>query len=159
MTDMLVKLYDLPILSREAALAERGIAIKQAMALDRRVVCDFVAAHFADVSKQWVDECEAALLQQPSTCFIAVHEKRVIGFCCYDATAKGMLGPLGVHRDFRGHGVAQELMRRSFEAMRFAGYAYAVIGWVSSEAYYAKTCDAVPIADSFPGVYARRVAQ
>jgi hypothetical protein len=125
-------------------LAERDIVVKQAMALDRRVVCDFVAAHFADVSKQWVDECEAALLQQPSTCLIAVHQKQVFGFCCYGATAKGMLSPL---------------MRRSFEAMRFAGYAYAVIGWVSCEAYYAKTCGAVPIADSFPGVYARRVAQ
>ena len=158
MPDMLVKLYGAPLPSRAAALAQDGIAIKRAMALDKAAVLGFVGATFGESHATWLGECEVALLQQPSTCFIAVAEARVIGFCCYDSTARGMVGPLGVDPAFRGRGIAPEMMRRTFEAMQAAGYAYAVIGWVSSASYYAKVCGAIEIPDSLPGVYSRMIS-
>ncbi|WNO08799.1 GNAT family N-acetyltransferase [Teredinibacter sp. KSP-S5-2] len=157
MTDMVVKLYDNPLKSDPKVSGEHGISIRRGMALDKQVICDFVDQHFRDVSPGWVDECAAALLRQPSSCMIAVHEQKVVGFCCYDATAKGMIGPLGVDSSYRGKGIATELLYECIQAMKADGYAYAVIGWVSSEDFYARACGAVSIPDSHPGVYSRKV--
>lgn len=153
MTDMLVKLYGREEGSKPGGLETQGVSIKRAMAFDRALICAFVREQFE--TPGWVGECEIALSQQPPTCYVAVHEKRIIGFCCWDSTAKGMLGPLGVSASWRGRGVARELIHASLASMREAGYAYAIIGWVSSVEFYAKICGAVPIADSHPGVYSR----
>ena len=69
-----------------------------------------------------------------------------------------MLGPLGVTKEWRGRGVARELVTSSLMSMREDGYAYAVIGWVSSESFYSKLCGAISIPDSHPGVYSRLVS-
>lgn len=159
MTDMLVNLYNHPMESNATRLQAEGIAIKQSMALDKDAICDFVSLNFKDINPIWACECEIAILRQPSSCFVAVHNKEVVGFCCYDSTAKGMLGPLGVRLDFRKRGIATELMFQSFEAMKGFGYAYAVIGWVSSEDFYRQKCAAIPIPNSFPGVYKRLISQ
>ena len=159
MSDMLVKLYDCPLVGRSGLLMEDGIIIKRALAIDKQLICDFVYDNFADISSGWVGECELALMQQPSTCYIAVSENKVVGFCCYDSTAKGMLGPLGVSEPFRRKGIAQELMFFGFEAMKAAGYAYAVIGWVSSEEFYQKHCGAIVIPDSTQGIYDRMICR
>ena len=128
------------------------------MALDKENVLGFVRHVFGPEHPTWLGECELALLQQPSTCFIAVSEEGVAGFCCFDCTARGRVGPLGVEQGHRGQGVASEMMRQTFEAMKAAGYAYAVIGWVNSPQFYAKACGAIEIPDSLPGVYARMVS-
>jgi len=159
MTDMLVRLYDHSLESHPLVIAGLRIQIKRAMAADKSQVCGFVATNFGDTAAGWVSECEVALTGLPSSCFIAVHDNTLIGFCCYDATAKGMLGPLGVRNDFRCKGVAQELLYHTVEGMKAAGYAYAIIGWVHSEAYYQKTCDAITIPGSFPGIYSRLIEQ
>jgi len=159
MTDMLVKLYDHALTSARSSLAKKDVTVKQALTLDRNTICEFIEEQFSDVCPRWVDECTSSLYRNPTTCFIAVHNHKVIGFCCHDATAKGMLGPLGVHREFRGGGIARELLYQSFEAMKYAGYAYAIIGWVSSEEYYVKVCNAMTIPDSSPGVYSRLVSE
>ncbi len=159
MSDMLIKLYDCPLESRLDLLAKGGIIIKRALAIDKQLICDFVYENFAGVSLGWVGECELALMQQPSTCYIAVSNNKVVGFCCFDSTAKGMFGPLGVSVSYRRKGIAQELMSCSFEAMRAAGYAYAVIGWVSSEEFYQKHCGAIVIPDSAHGIYDRMISR
>lgn len=157
MADMLVKLYDLNMTDRSAELEQQGISVKRALALDRHLITAFVRDRFSEISPGWVGECELTLSRQPPTCYIAVHNRSVIGFCCWDSTARGMLGPLGVHPDWRGRGIAGQLIRASLLSMREAGYAYAVIGWVSSEAFYTRLCGAVTIPDSHPGVYSRMV--
>ena len=158
MSDMLVKLYDLKMTSRQLELESEGILIKQAMGLDRKKIIQFVSDHFKDICEGWTDECDLAIMQHPSSCFIAAHNKEIVGFACYDATARGMLGPLGVRKEYRARGIAKELIYQCLIAMKHAGYAYAVIGWVSSEEYYAKTCGAITIPDSFPGIYSRMIS-
>ncbi len=159
MTDMIVKLYDLEMPDRSAALSSQGVTIRRAMAFDKGAICNFVGDQFSQICPQWVDECALTLAQQPPTCFVAVCDHQPIGFCCWDASAKGMLGPIGVHTDFRKKGIAQELLRRTFISMREDGYAYTIIGWVSSTEFYQKTCNAIEIPGSFPGVYSRLLSQ
>lgn len=158
MTDMLVKLYDLPSPASIALrLDKEGIRFLRAMTLDRQSVLQFVKDEFWSTCPGWVDECDASLLRQPGTCFIAVKEERVIGFACYDGSAKGFIGPVGVATDCRRKGVAQRLLLEVCEAMRSDGYGYAVLGWVSSQSYYAKALNALVIPDSLPGVYAELI--
>jgi hypothetical protein len=38
----------------------------------------------------------------PISCFIAVYEKSIAGFACYDATCKDFFGPTGVKKEFKG---------------------------------------------------------
>ena len=157
MSDMLVKLYDCPLTDHKDEYRDSGIVFKRPLAVNKKEVLNFVDEEFSHICSGWVDECNLALSQLPATCFIAVCDNEVIGFCCYDATAKGMVGPLGVRKGFRKKGVAKQLLFECFSAMRSHGYAYAVIGWVSSESYYAKHCGAIPIPDSFPGVYEQMI--
>lgn len=157
---MLVRLYDLPDLaSVAAALAAADAVVKRPLALDARRILSVVSEHFGDAAPGWVDECHACLLRQPPTCFIATRDSAVLGFACYDATARGMFGPVGVIAGERGKGVGRALLLRCLHAMASDGYAYAVIGWVDDPEYYRKAVAAVPIAGSQPGVYRRALGR
>ena len=154
--DYLVKLYELPS-SAEALerIAEEGITVHRAMGLDREKILAFVKENFADA---WVGETTVALSRQPAGCFIAVRDGKVVGFACYDATAKGFFGPTGTLGSLRGKGVGTALLYRTLEAMREDGYGYAVIGWVSDALpFYRKVLDVIEIPGSFPGVYRHMV--
>ena len=159
MADMLVQLYKKREKPPTDLLAGKNIVFCRALAIDKQVICTFIEKHFHEICPGWVDECMFSLFRNPTTCFIAIQNKRVIGFACYDATAKGMVGPVGVDEEFRKLGIARILLDECFEAMKMEGYAYAVIGWVSSEKYYANACGAETIPDSFPGIYERMVSQ
>ena len=151
MMDMLVNLYALPAAPRD----DDAVRIVRVLPPDFGKVLEFVKTHFSD---GWVHECEAALCQSPPTCFVAVREHTVVGFACYDATARGMFGPVGVEASLRGRGIGAALTYRTMEAMREAGYAYAVIGWCDEkQAFYARTVGAVPIAPTGDTVYSRMV--
>lgn len=154
--DMLVKLYDLPdIRPLLEKLAEEGISIKRVLSPDRGRVLGFVQKEFGD---GWMHECEQALCTQPATCYVAVKEKQVIGFGCFEATAKNYFGPVGVQKDCRTGGVGTALTLACLHAMWEMGYAYAIIGWVGdARGFYEKICGATFIPDSHPGVYKRMI--
>ncbi|MBP7401567.1 MAG: GNAT family N-acetyltransferase [Clostridia bacterium] len=155
-TDMLVRLYDLPETGSPESLAALGdVSIRRAMHIDRDRIVEYVATHF---SAGWRSECQAAFSRQPASMFIAVREREIVGFACYDCTAKGMFGPTGVTAEFRGRGIGTGLLRACLLAMRDEGYAYAAIGWVTDALeFYTKTVGAVPIPDSHPGIYRRMI--
>ena len=98
-----------------------------------------------------------ALHRKPEGCFIAVESRRIVGFACYDTTAKGFIGPLGVAADQRKRGIATALLRRTLFAMAEEGYGYGVIGWVSSPSFYEKAVGAMSIPGSEPGIYGKLV--
>lgn len=151
MADMLVKLYDINYDTREDKLKENSISIKKASIIDKDRILGFVRSAFPN-EKDWPNECEYALFNNPVSCWIAVMDKEIIGFACYDATAKGFFGPTGVREDCRGLGAGRALALRSFYSMREAGYAYAIIGWTAGKAigFYQKIANAVIIEDSPP---------
>lgn len=156
--DMLVKLYHLkekPELCEK--LKKQGISIKRAMPADKSRVVQFVKNNFGD---GWAHDCSYTFTNHPVSCYIAVREKKTIGFSCYDSAAKNFLAPIGVYEKFRGMGIGEALLRACLESMRNDGYGYAVIGWVEEDTaeFYKKTVGATVIEDSFPGVYSNLIA-
>lgn len=153
--DMLVNLMHLPPMP---PLPE-GVRIKRAMGLDRQKILRFVSEAFPG-DPGWVEEVTTTLMCCPSRCVIAVKEGQVIGFACWDTTAKDFFGPLGVAEDCRGTGVGTALLLRTLMYMRDEGYAYAVIGWVGDAApFYEKSVGAFYIPGGEPenSVYSQMV--
>lgn len=149
---MLVRLYDIPEPSaRIAALHISGIELRRALAPERHVVVSWVRQHFGE---GWASECEVSFARLPISCFLAHRGNDVLGFACYDATAKAFFGPTGVLEAERKQGIGTALLLMALQAMAAEGYAYAIIGGVGPAEFYAKAVGAVSIAGSTPGVYA-----
>ncbi|MFK7691764.1 GNAT family N-acetyltransferase [Paenibacillus sp. HJGM_3] len=151
MPDMLVKLYELPPLAPVVEkLAEAGIVIRRPIAPEKHVVVEWVREHFNDA---WASETEVAFANQPASCFIAIENGELIGFACYESTAKNYFGPTGVDTSARGKGVGTGLLVASMHGLRELGYGYAIIGGAGPVEYYSKTVGAIPIENSVPGIY------
>lgn len=151
MQDMLVRLYDLPdYQSDEKTLQSQGIHIRPALAPEKRLVCDWVQAHFSEL---WASECEIAFARQPVSCLIAHEGNEILGFACYETTCRNFFGPTGVAEAHRGRGLGKVLLWRALRAMWDMGYAYAIIGGVGPAEYYTKLVGASLISDSDPGIY------
>ncbi|MDB4521020.1 GNAT family N-acetyltransferase [Akkermansiaceae bacterium] len=151
MIDMLVRLYDLPeSQALYTKLMENGVVLRRPGAYELHLVQEFVQAHF---SPKWVSEVKVAFSRQPVACFIATRGKEILGFSCYETTAKGYFGPTGVAESARGLGLGKALLFKALEAQREAGYAYAFIGGVGPKEFYAKTVGAIEIPGSDPGIY------
>jgi GNAT superfamily N-acetyltransferase len=152
MSDLLVKLYSLP--PPPASLP--GVDVRRAFAAEKRLVCDWVATQF---DSGWASECEAAFARLPVACFLAVRDRELVGFACYDATARGFFGPTGVAESERNHGIGGALLSASLHDMAAQGYAYAIIGAADSVEFYRKHANAIEIPDSDPGFYRGKIKQ
>ncbi len=151
MSDMIVSLMNLPDISGEIGrLSESGITIRKPHPWDVTPLRKFVTDQFSDA---WADETDMAFSSQPPTCYIATHEKKIIGFAAYECTARNYFGPTGVDPTYRGQGIGKVLLVKALQSLREMGYAYAVIGSVGPTEFYAKQVGAVVIPDSVPGVY------
>ena len=151
MTDMLVRLYDLPDSSEVYRSVEaKGVILRRPMAYERHVLADWVGTHF---SPKWVSEVKVALGRQPVSSYVATLDSEILGFSCYETTCKGYFGPTGVKESERGSGLGTALLFKALEAMRSEGYAYAVIGGVGPKEFYERACGAFEIPGSNPGVY------
>jgi GNAT superfamily N-acetyltransferase len=151
MTDMLVKLYALPPLTPSIdAQTAQGISIRRAIAPEKHHVLRWVRQHF---SEGWVSETDVGFARLPASVWLAVEAGHMIGFACYDVTARGFFGPTGVSEEARGRGTGRALLLACLHDMRAQGYGYAVIGGVGPVEFYANACGAVVIPDSWPGVY------
>ena len=139
--DMLVRLYDIPddaVWELEKKLRDSGIYLKRAMTADMSRVLDFVRGAF---SQGWADQAEAGILS--NGCWIAVKDKKVVGFACFDATLPDFFGPTGVLEEMRGLGVGRALLLKCMLSMKERGYAYAIIGWAGPTGFYKKCVGAV----------------
>ena len=157
MADMLVKLYNIPHSHDiEENLFKSGIRIKKALAPDRSRIIDFSRTCAKD---DYSDEVKAAFSNNPITCYIATREKEIIGFACYEATARNFFGPMAVLESERKKGVGKALLLKALESMRELGYAYAIIGWPANSAvsFYKKCAGAIMIDEKSSGVYKRMI--
>lgn len=144
MTDMLVKLYDLPPLPPHPLL-RRGLAP------EKHIVLEWVQENFSD---HWRSECDVAFHRAPVSCFVAVEDNQLLGFACYDTTRRGFFGPTGVAEQARGRGLGSALLLVCLHDMYAQGYGYDVIGGVGPIEFYKNVVGAVVIEDSTPGIYA-----
>lgn len=152
MTDMLVKLYELPpVAPLIESLAAGGITVRRAIAPEKHLVMAWVREHF---SEYWVSETDVSFMRQPVSCFLAVEKGAMIGFAAYDVTARGFFGPTGVSEAARGRGVGKALLLAALHDMYAQGYGYGIIGGVGPIEFYAGAAGATVIPDSTPGMYA-----
>jgi len=166
MTDMLVKLYALPeVTPHLSALDLKGVEIRRPHPSEKYVLAEWVRQHFQE---SWAVGCEVALDHRPVSCYIAVEKSQahgssnspydlpdevLLGFACFDVASKGMFGAMGVKENYRRQGIGTTLLLACLHAMKEEGYAYAVIGWVASENFYAHAAGATVIPDSEPGIF------
>lgn len=151
MSDLLIRLYDLPAFEAEARVRDAGITVRRAIPPERELIVDWIRSRF---SLAWVSEAALGMSQMPTTVFVAIEDNRLLGFACYDTSAKGFFGPTGVDETMRGKGIGEALLITTLRAMREAGYAYSVIGDAGPVAFYRKRLDALEIPKSTPGHYA-----
>ncbi len=145
--DMLIKLYDLPAAPPPLA---SDITVRKPIGPEHDLVTTWITEHF---SRGWASEAGVALANRPVSLFIATRADALLGFCCYDATARGFVGPIGVLETTRGTGVGAHLLRACVTDMRTIGYGYGVVGYVGAADFFRKVAGAVEIEGSSPGVY------
>jgi hypothetical protein len=151
MNDMLVKLYDIPDdWSFIGKMEEQEITVRKPIGPEHQLIVRWVKEKF---NPAWSSETQNSLANRPVSCFVAIKDKKMIGFACYDATALGYFGPTGVQGGFRKKGVGRALLVACLLDMKLKGYGYAVIGGVGPAEYYKKTVNAVDIPDSTPGLW------
>jgi len=155
-SDLLVKLYEVKEdRALEERLREQGIKVVRLLPPNYDMLLEFIAAHF---SKGWVSEAKAALFNHPASCYVAAKDGKIIGFACYNATAKDYFGPTGVAEEYRGLGVGKLLLLKCMLALKEEGYSYAIIGWSDDATpFYQKVVGAVEIPGSIPGTYGQMV--
>lgn len=147
MSDMLVKLYDLPKMPQ----TEKDYRIIRPLAPDRFRVVEWVKQNSG---MNAAGECEACFAHTPVSMYIAVRGKEIIGYACYDAIAPDFFGPTRVSRTEQGKGIGKALLFNCLQAMKEKGYAYAIIGSVTgAKTFYEKTVNAIEIPESCPGIY------
>ena len=152
MSDMLVRLYDLPDHGELVKRLQReGVELRRVLPPEKQVVLDWVRRNFEFGG--WPNECEKAMLNTPVSCYIAVEKNQIVGFACHDATCRNLFGPCGVSAACRGRGIGKALLWVALRAMAEQGYAYAIIAWVSSVEFYAKAVNATVIEGSKPGLF------
>ncbi|MBN1434423.1 hypothetical protein JW921_06655 [Candidatus Fermentibacterales bacterium] len=156
--DYLVRLYDLP---PEQPLPA-GFALHRPLPHQAGPVLDFIAGGF---SEAWADESRVAFSRMPVSLWVALREGQdptsglpVEGFCCYDCTFRGFLGPVGVAGSARGSGLGKALVLRCLHSMWALGYAYAIVGGVGPGGFFERVCGATAIPGSDPGPYLRRLS-
>lgn len=151
MTDLLVRLYDLPDPGAHiAALAEQDIFLHRAMASEKRLVIEWVQHRFGDL---WAGECDVAFARQPIACLLAISGGRLAGFACHDSTCLNFFGPIGIDPAFRHKGIGRAVLLATLSDMAHAGYAYAIIGNAGPTAFFETCVGAIPIPESMPGIY------
>lgn len=152
MADMLVNLLKLPDDKPDIErLRQEGIIVRRIMAHEQSILRRYVLETFGEA---WADEIGVTFSRQPISCFIAIHDKKIVGFGAYECTRRDFFGPTGVSPAHRGKGIGRVLLLVCLRAMQEMGYAYAIIGGVGPSDFYTKCVGAQPIPDSTPGIYA-----
>lgn len=150
MPDMLVNLYG----SECRALVEKAnghsATIRPALPPEMHLVVEWVREHFSD---NWASEVSVAFSRQPIACLIAVENGKLLGFACYDTTARGFFGPTGVAQEARGRGIGLSLFSDCLQTMKTLGHAYAFIGDAGPVDFYKSAVGAIEIPARDKGLY------
>jgi GNAT superfamily N-acetyltransferase len=152
MQDMLVRLYDLPSIHEleQDLLEKENIIFRNAIAPEKHLLVAWAKESFSEF---WASEVEVAFARQPVTCIVAHQGNKILGFACYETTARSFFGPTGVLEEQRGKKIGKVLLIKALEGLKNLGYAYGIIGGVGPHEYYQKTVGAELIPGSENSIY------
>lgn len=156
MADLIVNLYEQDdFMSNDVTLRNKDIKIKRLLTPNADALVKFVETNF---TLGWASEVKAGIYKENPTCFIATINNEIIGFACYDATAKGYFGPTGVSVKYRGNNIGQILLLTTLNALKSDGYGYAVIGGVANNVadFYGKYVNFIKY-ESKTDIYSRLI--
>ena len=146
--DMIAPLLALPdpapVMRR---VEEQGIAVGRESMGSLTPLRAFIAAHFTQV---WADGVLAGLSHAPASVFTATDGDEIVGFGAHSGNRPGIVGPLGVHPQYRGRGIGAALLFQCLLDLRARGYVYGIIGQVGPAAFYEKTCGAILLPAEWP---------
>lgn len=146
MADMLVNLNNIPDYRQSLEkLKKQGITIIRPIPPDKFYVVEWVKQHSSIFA---AGECDRCFSNASVSCFIAVLNKNIVGYACYDATAPDFFGPMKVLESEQKKGIGKALLLRALSSMRESGYQYAIIGSVGPISFYEKNVGAVVIESS-----------
>jgi len=149
MTDMLVKLYNLPESWPSISnLVAPEIKIRKPIGSEKSLIVQWVRENFDEF---WANEMDITFSRSPVSCYVAQQDQKLVGFACYDAAALGYFGPTGVAEVFRGKGIGKALLLACLLEMKLKGYGYAIIGWAGPQEFYEKAVGAVATPIQHPG--------
>lgn len=146
MSDLVVKLYDLPPIPPPAD----EYAIVRAMSPNRNHIISWTKIHFGDL---WASEVAIAFSRTPVTCFLALENDRIVGFSCYETTYKTFFGPTGVLPEHQGKGLGKALLLHALHGLHSLGYPYGIIGDPGPVDFYVKAVGGIVIPDNNRGAY------
>ena len=152
--DLLIKLYPAPTGDAPAWRAAPGaptVLLRKPIGPEHTIVVRWVAERFGI---GWASEAQVALSNRPVSLWLATGPTELLGFACFDATARGFFGPICVAEAPRGQGLGAALLRACLNDMRAAGYGYAIVGHVGEPEFFRRIAGAIEIPDSTPGLYA-----
>jgi predicted N-acetyltransferase YhbS len=124
------------------SVREHGITIRRLNPWEKEKLQAFIEKHFWP---EWGYEASTALTHQPVTCFVAVKEKEILGFACYECTRKNYFGPMGVDESLRGKGVGGALFLTALYGLISLGYSYCIIGGAGPVGFYQRYADVLEI--------------
>lgn len=148
--DLLVNLYSRRMEELRHRVDGVEAVIRVALPPEQHIIKDWVRAQF---SEYWVSEVSAAMAHQPPGCLIATVDGQLVGFACYDATARGFFGPTGVSDAQRGRRIGLALFYHTLMAMKAQGYAYAIVGSAGPVDFYVNAAGAMPIPADKEDIY------
>jgi hypothetical protein len=157
--DLLIKLYGSTIGSNDALgspIAREGVDIRKPIGPEHTTVARWVEKQFG---VGWASEVQVALANRPVSAWLATRSGELLGFACYDATARGFFGPIGVSEAARGQHLGAALLLACLRDMRTVGYGYAVVGGVGAPEFFRRVAGATEVPDSTPGMYAGMLAR
>jgi hypothetical protein len=151
MPDMLVNLLKLPPLGPALeGVRARGVEVRRAQPWEKGPVKLFIVENF---EPGWADEISVGYANKPVSIYLAVRERRVVGFAAYECTRRAFFGPMGVTVSEREHGVGRALLVACMWGLREMGYVYGIIGGAGPTEFYERAVGATAIPDSDPGIY------
>jgi predicted N-acetyltransferase YhbS len=149
---MLVNLLKLtPLEPVVSELSQAGVIIRRALPHEITLVREFVLKNF---EPGWADEISVGYSNKPVSVYIAIRDRRVVGFGAYECTHRSFFGPTGVAESERGQRIGKALLLACLWGLREMGYAYGIIGCAGPTEFYERAVGATVIPDSVPGIYA-----
>jgi ribosomal protein S18 acetylase RimI-like enzyme len=113
--------------------------VRRAVPEDAVPLDTFVSRHF---SPAWRREVLLALDRPVPTAFVAIRDRRLVGFGCHGVYRRDWFGPLGTDPAQRSGGIGEALLRRCLDDLAAAGIEQAEISWIGPAGFYTRSVGA-----------------